>query len=103
MRIEIHDCMGYCHAIDSTDLELIGRWFAEKSKIIMSANTQVNHPAPLHIWPSDKAESDLIPVWHRQTQFTQESILALAGYLTQVSAEWPHEEAQDEPGLIYSR
>lgn len=92
MRIEIWDGNSYAHVIDSADLDLIGRWFAEKAKLIMSANARFNHPAQLHIWPSGLAESDLIPAWHRNKRLTQESVLALAGHLTQISATLPHED-----------
>ena len=52
MRIEIHDDMAYSHAIDSCDLDLIGRWFTEKARLLLSADVRVNHPARIHIWPS---------------------------------------------------
>lgn len=92
MRVEIWDSNAYSHAIDSADLDLIGRWFAEKAKLILSADCRYNHPAQLHIWPSTLDESKLIPEWHQHTRFTQESILSLAEHLTRISADYPHED-----------
>ena len=91
MRIELVDDNCYSHMIDSTDLELIGRWFAEKAPLFMSANTRVNHPARLHIWPSSYDEGQLIPTYHRERKLTCDSILALAEHLTNISADWPAE------------
>jgi hypothetical protein len=52
MRIELRDCIGMGHVIDSADYELIGRWLAEKSQLLASADTRYNHPVQLDIWPS---------------------------------------------------
>jgi hypothetical protein len=52
MRIEIYDEVRRPHTIDSADYELIGRWLAEKAKLLMSANTTINHPVQMDIWPS---------------------------------------------------
>jgi hypothetical protein len=81
--------MAYMHVIDSADLDLIGRWFAEKAKLLISA---YNHPVRLHIWPTTPQESKLMGQWAGDRKFTQESILALASYLTNISADWPHAE-----------
>ena len=52
MRIEIRDDMCWSHVIDSADYELIGRWLAEKAKLLMSADARYNHPFHVDIWPS---------------------------------------------------
>lgn len=91
MRIEMWDGMGYSHQVDSADLDLIGRWFAEKSKLLMSADARFNHPVQLHIWPSNPDECKLIPEWHRHGHMTRDRILGLAEHLTNISAEWPAE------------
>ena len=52
MRIEMRDTLGQPHVIDSADYELIGRWWAEKSKLFMSADTRLLHPFQVDIWPS---------------------------------------------------
>lgn len=46
------DSIGQPHVIDSADYELIGRWWAEKSKLFMSADTRILHPFWVDIWPS---------------------------------------------------
>lgn len=46
------DVIGQQHVIDSADYELIGRWWAEKSKLFMSADARVLHPFRVDIWPS---------------------------------------------------
>jgi hypothetical protein len=52
MRIEMRDTLGQPHVIDSADYELIGRWWAEKAKLFMSADTRILHPFQVDIWPS---------------------------------------------------
>ena len=52
MRIEIRDDLAQSHVIDSADYELIGRWLAEKTRMLLSADTRFNHPVQLDIWPS---------------------------------------------------
>lgn len=95
MRVEIYDCNGQVYGITSRDLDLIGRWFAEMAPLMMSDNTRINHPAPLHIWPQDQEESKLIPDWQtRDRRFTADEILALAEHLTKISASYPAPEAR---------
>jgi hypothetical protein len=84
--------MAYMHVIDSSDLELIGRWFAEKAKLLISANATYNHPVRLHIWPVTSQEQKLMADWAGDGKFTQDTILSLASYLTNISADWPHAE-----------
>ena len=92
MRVELVDDMAYMHAIDSSDLDLIGRWFAEKTKLLISANAAYNYPVRLHIWPTTPQETELMGHWAGDREFTQEAILGLASYLTDISADWPHAE-----------
>ena len=91
MRVELVDDMAYSHVIDSDDLDLIGRWFAEKAKRLISANTMYNHPVRMHIWPSTREESKLIGGWAAPRKFIQDDILGLAVHLTNISADWPRE------------
>ena len=87
MRVELIDDINYIHIIDSEDLDLIGRWFAEKVKRLISANVTYNHPVRMHIWPTTVQEHNLIGHWQTSRPFTQENILALAEYLTNISSE----------------
>jgi hypothetical protein len=73
--------------IDSKSLPLIGEWFSEKAALLMSANTRVNHPMRIDIWPSTHDEVQLVGHAARSMKFTQDDILAFAGHLLAVSAE----------------
>lgn len=77
----------YRHSIDSMSLPLIGLWFAEKAALFMSANTRVNHPARIDIWPSTHDEVQLVGNAQRSMRFNQDDILAFAGHLLNISAE----------------
>lgn len=81
MNIQIQDGMGYVYRIDSQDLDLIGRWFAEKAPILISADERYNHPVYLNIYPTNKEEGDLIGVYQMAKPFTIETILELIGHL----------------------
>jgi hypothetical protein len=85
------DGMAYSHVIDSGDLDLIGRWFTEKARRLISADARYNHPVMLHIWPSTSDEQKLMGDWAVTRRFTQDEILTLAEYLTRISADWPSE------------
>ena len=100
MKVEIWDGVGRAYVINSADFDLIGRWFAEHAKLLLSADARYNHPVQLHVWPDTAEESQLIPVYHRQSKVTQQSILTLAEHLLKVSAEWPtdYEEADSNGG-----
>ena len=39
MKVEIRESDGQYHVITSENLRLIGEWFSDKARLIMSANT----------------------------------------------------------------
>jgi hypothetical protein len=82
MRVEIDDDYAYRHQIDSFDPELIGRWFAEHAKILMSANSTFGN-CRMRIWPSTNEESKLIG--HQEIRMTQDGLLKLAEQILDVS------------------
>jgi len=86
VRVEIHDCWAMTHTISSRDPELIGRWFAEHAAQLMTADARMND-CRLHIWPQDHAEMELIRSSHEEWQMDQDSLLALAGHILQVSKD----------------
>jgi hypothetical protein len=83
MRVEIDDSDAYRHQIDSNDPETIGRWFSEKAKLLMSADTRWGQ-CRLRIWPSTHAESLTIGQGI-EAQFTQDGLLYLAGRILEAS------------------
>lgn len=87
MRVDIYDDMGYTHRIDSRDLKLIGQWFSEKSALLMSADTRINHPVRMDIWPEYPEEVQLVGGNQRTLRFTQDDVLEFAGHLLSVSSE----------------
>ena len=84
MRVEIYDDMACMHVIDSDDLQLIGRWFARKAQLLMSANACFGD-CRMRIWPSSHDETNLIPEYHREIRLTQEAMLSFAGSILEVS------------------
>ena len=84
MRVEIYDDMAYVHRIDSDDLQLIGRWFARKAQLLMSADARMGD-CRIHIWPESHDEIKLIPEYHREVRLTQEALLSLASSILEVS------------------
>jgi hypothetical protein len=84
MRIELHTDDAYVFQIDSWDLDLIGQWFAEHAKILMSANARMGD-CRMRIWPSTYDESKLIPEYHREVHLTQDDLLDFAGHILAVS------------------
>jgi hypothetical protein len=99
MRVEIVDGMCYRHSIDSRSLPLIGQWFAEKAALLMSANTRVNHPARIDIWPEYSEEVQLVGNTQRTMMFTQDDILAFTEHLLNVSTELGKRETDGSPAL----
>jgi hypothetical protein len=83
MKVEIDDDNAYRHQIDSADPELIGRWFAEKAKLLMSANAMWGN-CRMRIWPSTNTESKTIGQGI-EARFTQDSLLSLAGQILEAS------------------
>jgi len=84
MRVEIPDYYGYMHVIDSADPGLIGKWFAEKAQVLMSADTGFNHPVSLDIWPATEHERLTIGK-HSIRPVTSDSLLELARHILNVS------------------
>jgi hypothetical protein len=95
VRIELRDDCGFNHVIDSADYDLIGRWFAEKSKLFASADTRVNHPAHMHIWPSG-ASFDADQAAMKASRVPVQSVEGLHALITgllELSAAWQEAEA----------
>jgi hypothetical protein len=84
MRVEIDDDNRQRHQIDSFDPELIGRWFAEKAKLLMSADTRWGD-CRMRIWPSTLDEAKTIGNPLNDVLFTQDGLLALADQILQAS------------------
>jgi hypothetical protein len=90
VRIEIQDNLAVSHVIDSADYDLIGRWLAEKARLIMSADARYNHPVKLDIWPSAasaRADEEVM----RQADLPIRSgaaLLELVRGLLELSAAW---------------
>lgn len=62
----MQDSFGMSHAIDSSDLNLIGLWFREKAAVFMTADTRM-HPYHLYIYPSgpnQETEREMIRLAH---------------------------------------
>jgi len=86
MRVEMRDSTGHPHVIDSADPGTIGRWFAEKAEVLMSANIQFNHPVSLDIWPSTDHERNTIGQWSIQP-LTADGVLELTSHLLNVAGK----------------
>lgn len=84
MRIEIDDSDCYRHQIDTADPELAGRWFAEKAKLLMSADARWGQ-CKLRIWPSTHDEMKLIG--QQEMTLTQDNLLAFAQHILEVSGQ----------------
>lgn len=80
MRVEIFDAIMYRHSIDSSDPELVGKWFAEKAEMLMSDSAQFNHPVQMDIWPSTEQEHLIIGQWSIRP-VTQDSLLEFARHI----------------------
>lgn len=98
MRIEMMDGNGCMHVIDSADYELIGRWFAEKSKVFMSADCRFNHPFDMHIWPSAASTHADLEV-QRQANLpvrSADDLLELIKGLLRLSEVWQAAERAEQ-------
>lgn len=58
MKIEIQT-YNQVFTCDSGDPDLIGRWFAEHAKTLMSANAAMM-PYRVYIWPSSEREQNIL-------------------------------------------
>lgn len=89
MRIELADANMYAHVIDSADAETIGRWFAEKAELLMSADVRMM-PYRLTIWPQTPREQEILSGPERlkaiEARFTQDSLLELAQRIIEAAA-----------------
>lgn len=96
MRVEIDDYVAQRHMIDSTDPELIGRWFTEKATLLMSANAALGD-CRLRIWPTTHTEHEILsgPDRLRQIDYrlTQDSLLELAQRILDASHKLAELEA----------
>lgn len=98
MRIEMVDSIGQQHVIDSADYELIGRWWAEKSKLFMSADTRLLHPFQVDIWPSGatlEADIEVIKQANRPVR-SSDGLLEFVKGLLQLSEVWAAAEREAE-------
>jgi len=96
MRVEIDDWNCMRHMIDSQDAETIGRWAAEKFRLLMSANACIGE-CRMRIWPSDQAEIELIGQPNEEL-LTQDGLLYFAGVILDASAKLAAiEEARSRP------
>ena len=98
VRIELFDELGRPHQIDSADYELIGRWFAEKAKLLMSADTRINHPVRMDIWPScatHEADMEVIRQAHMPIR-SSDDLLELIKGLLRLSEVWQAAEREAE-------
>lgn len=96
MRVEIADANMQPHMIDSADPELIGRWFAEKALMLMSADCRMM-PYRISIWPQTPREQEILsgPVRLQviESKFTQDSLLVLAQSILDAAAKLGELEA----------
>jgi hypothetical protein len=99
VKIDITDRdVGYRHTIDSSDYETIGRWLAEKARLLMSADCRINHPAMIDIWPSGPSfDADLEVI--RQANLPVRSVDGLHEFvkgLLALSQAWQDAEQRAE-------
>jgi len=97
MRVQIR-AANMMHSIDSSDYELIGRWFAEKAKILASADTRINHPIEMDIWPSGpSSEADLEVMRQGRLPIrSTDGLLELVQGLLRLSEVWQAAESREE-------
>lgn len=99
MRVEICDGNGCGYRIDSSDPELIGRWFAEQSWLLMSANSCFQ--PSIRIWPVTSREMEILSGPQRLTEMSyrmsQEGLLELAEHILHASARLAELETEHGP------
>ena len=98
MRIEIRDDMCWSHVIDSADYDLIGRWLAEKARLLMSADTRYNHPVQVDIWPSGATHAADIEVIRQANMPVRsaDGLLEFIKGLLRLSEVWQAAEREGE-------
>lgn len=65
-RMQLLDDFGTSYTITSSNPATIGAWLAEVCNIICSANSTINHPVRLDVWPMfvmDKETGRMEPDW----------------------------------------
>jgi hypothetical protein len=98
MRVELYDESGYLHRVDSADYELIGRWFAEKAQLLISADCRINHPVSLDIWPSGastQADMEALRQAHLPIR-SADGLLELVKGLLRLSEVWQAAESREK-------
>jgi hypothetical protein len=97
MRVEMNDSMGFRHVIDSSDYELIGRWFTEKAALFMSADCRFNHPFQVDIWPSGPSSDADMEVMRQANRPVRsaDGLLELVKGLLHLSVVWQAAESEE--------
>ena len=93
----MRDEMRLLHTIDSADYDLIGRWWAEKAKLFMSADARLLHPFQVDIWPSGATHDADLEVM-RQANLPVRSgdgLLELIKGLLRLSEVWQAAESRE--------
>ena len=89
--------MCWSHVIDSADYELIGRWLAEKAKLLMSADARYNHPFHVDIWPSGATHAADIEVIRQANMPVRsgDGLLEFIKGLLRLSEVWQAAESRE--------
>jgi hypothetical protein len=96
MRIELDDAFCMRHAIDSSNPELIGKWFHEKAALLMTADSRMQ-VMRIAIWPSTEADYALLKDAHiPKTMHTADEMLEFVGGLLRISELMGNEVTSDE-------
>jgi hypothetical protein len=94
----MRDAIGQPHVIDSADYELIGRWWAEKAKLFMSADARLLHPFQVDIWPSGatmQADMEVIKQANMPVR-SSDGLLEFIKGLLRLSEVWAAAEREAE-------
>lgn len=102
MRITIMDSSNMAYNVDSDNPEVLGKWFVDTARKIMSDSNVYNR---MQIWPQNEQERQLcLKGWQgRIYPLTQDTVLEWAKLLTDFSAELGDiENEQDQISQSYS-
>lgn len=84
MRVEIFDADSQAHVISSYDPRIIGDWFAEHARLLITSDTRML-PYKINIWPSTHEEFQAVGSMSLTVNFTQDGLLHLAEAILEAS------------------